>query len=96
MTWVFDGGQADWGNLVWSTENGRWEKFTRHSYTLTVDGCDFTMTNGEDVNRSGSYVIEGDEMMIYYTDQTGMKLARITGDLLNTWNSATEINIYGN
>ena len=96
MTWVFENGKADWGNLMKDTEEGRWEKWTRHSYTLTVDGCDFTMTNGEGVERSGSYVIEGDEMMIYYTDQTGMKLARIKGDLLDTWNSATEINIYGN
>ena len=96
MTWVFENGKADWGNLMMDTEEGRWEKWTRHTFTLTVDGNDFTMTNGEGVERSGSYVIEGDEMMIYYTDQAGMKLARITGDLLNTWNSATEIDIFGN
>ena len=96
MTWVFSNGRADWGNLRKNTDEGRWEKWTRHSFTLTVDGNDFTMINGEGVERSGSYVIEGDEMMIYYTDQTGMKLARIKGDLLDIWNSATEIDIFGN
>ena len=96
MTWVFENGKADWGNLMKDTEEGRWEKWTRHTFTMTVDGNDFTMINGEGVERSGSYVIEGDEMMIYYTDQTGMKLARIKGDLLDIWNSATEIDIFGN
>ena len=95
MTWVFENGKADWGNLMKDTEEGRWEKWTRHTFTLTVDGNDFTMTNGEGVKRSGSYVIEGDEMTMYM-DETEMKMTRITGDLLNTWNSATEINIYGN
>lgn len=96
MTWIFENGKADWGNLMKDTTEGRWEKWTRHTFTMTVDGNDFTMINGEGVERSGSYVIEGDEMMIYYTDQTGMKLARIKGDLLDIWNSATEIDIFGN
>jgi hypothetical protein len=95
MTWVYENGKANWGNLVWSTENidtGRWEKLTRHSYTLTVDGCDFTLTSGEGVKRTGSYVINGDEMTIWMGDEE-MHLIRIKGDLLNTWNNATEVEI---
>jgi hypothetical protein len=92
MTWVFSNGRADWGNLMKNTDEGRWEKWTRHSFTLTVDGCDFTMTNGEDVNRSGSYVIDGDEMTMYL-DQVEMHMTRIKGDLLNTWNNAIIVEI---
>ena len=29
MTWVFENGKADWGNLMKDTEEGRWEKWTR-------------------------------------------------------------------
>ena len=92
MTWVFDGGQADWGNLMWSTENDRWEKFTRHSYTLTVDGCDITLTTVDGNKRSGYYVIEDDEMTICF-EGLEMHLTRIKGDLLTTWNNAIIVEI---
>ena len=92
MTWVFDGGQADWGNLMWSTENGRWEKFTRHSFILTVDGCDITLTTGDGNKRSGYYVIEDDEMTLFF-DGLETKLTRIKDDLLTTWNNAIKVEI---
>jgi hypothetical protein len=92
MTWVFDGGKADWGNLVWSTENGRWEKFTRHSFILTVDGCDITLTTGDGNKRSGYYVIEDDEMTLFF-DGLETKLTRIKDDLLTTWNNAIKVEI---
>jgi hypothetical protein len=90
MTWVFDGGQADWGNLVWSTESGRGEKFTRHSFTLTVDGCDITLTTGDGNKRSGYYVIEDDEMTLFF-DGLETKLTRIKDDLLTTLNNAIKV-----
>jgi hypothetical protein len=57
-----------------------------------VDGCDFTLTSGEGAKSSGSYVINGDEMTIWMGDEE-MHLTRIKGDLLNTWNNATEVEI---
>jgi hypothetical protein len=50
------------------------------------------MTNGEDVNRSGSYVIDGDEMTMYL-DQVEIHMTRIKDDLLNTWNNAIIVEI---
>ena len=94
MTWVFDNEYAHWGNLLKNTEEGTWEKWTRHSFTLTVNGNDFILYAGEEVWNAGSYVIEGDELTLYMK-QAVMKMTRIKGDLLNRWNSATEKNIYG-
>ena len=95
MTWVFDNEYANWGNLTKNTEEGTWEKWTRHSFTLTVNGNDFILYAGEEVWNAGSYVIEGDELTLYMK-QAVMKMTRIKGDLLNRWNSATEKNIFGN
>ena len=95
VTWVFDNEYANWGNLTKNTEEGTWEKWTRHSFTLTVNGNDFILYAGEEVWNAGSYVIEGDELTLYMK-QAVMKMTRIKGDLLNRWNSATEKNIYGN
>jgi len=92
MTWVFSNGRADWGNLMKNTDEGRWEKWTRHSFTLTVNGNDFILYAGEEVWNAGSYVIEGDELTLYMK-QAEMKMTRIKGDLLNTWNNATEVEI---
>ena len=95
MTWVFDNEYAHWGNLLKNTEKGTWEKWTRHSFPLTVNGNDFSWTRDEGDKVSGSYVIEGDELTLYM-NQAEMKMTRIKGDLLNRWKSATEKNIYGN
>ena len=95
MTWVFDNEYAHWGNLLKNTEEGTWEKWTRHSFPLTVNGNDFSWTRDEGDKVSGSYVIEGDELTLYMK-QAVMKMTRIKGDLLNRWNSATEKNIFGN
>ena len=95
MTWVFDNEYVHWGNLLKNTEEGTWKKWTRHSFPLTVNGNDFSWTRDEGDKVSGSYVIEGDEMTMYF-DQVEMKMTRIKGDLLDIWNSATEIDIFGN
>ena len=95
MTWAFANGQLNWGNLMKNAQENSWTKFTRHSFSLTVTGNAFTLTNAEEVKMSGSYVINGDVMTLTL-DESKFNLTRIKGDLLDKWNSASEIDIYSN
>ncbi len=91
VTYIFDNnGQVSFGNLQ-EMNDGKWHKWTRHTYSYKVNGNSFSWGN-EEYTTSGTYVIEGDVLKL--TRNGGgtniIQLKRMTGAVLNKYNNAVE------
>lgn len=91
-TYIFtNDGKAMWGNLI--EDNGQWHKFVRHTYSFTVSGNQITLTASDHTQR-GTYTINGDVLNLNIEDGWEVSLKRMTGDVLDKYNSAIEDNIW--
>jgi hypothetical protein len=91
VTYIFDkNGHVSFGNLGQSDEDGKWHKWTRHTYDYTISGNKFSWFRGED-KTEGTYSINGDVLTLKINGRsTELTLKRMTGKVLNLYNNAIQ------